>query len=261
MEKLNINALKVSIDNKTILNDISFTLPKGETLIIIGESGSGKTMLSRLLVGIKPDNASINGNIFFDKKDLLKISEKEWNEYRGKKISYISQNPMAVFNPFQNVESHAVELFQSRLGLSKKECINKMIEEMKKLNLPNPEALMKKYPFQLSGGMLQRIMFSMMIQLEPELLIADEPTSALDYYNTEKVTKLLKNLQSQNTSLIVITHDYNLAKELDGKIIIMKNGNLIEKGNTSDMLKNPQSDYGKSLILRKRYTRYKKEGI
>ena len=168
---------------------------------------------------------------------------------------------MAVFNPFQNVESHAVELFQSRLGLSKKECIDKMIEEMKKLNLPNPEALMKKYPFQLSGGMLQRIMFSMMIQLEPELLIADEPTSALDYYNTEKVTELLKNLQSQNTSLIVITHDYNLAKELDGKIIIMKNGNLIEKGNTSDMLKNPQSDYGKSLILRKRYTRYKKEGI
>ena len=249
MEKLNINALKVSIDNKTILNDISFTLPKGETLIIIGESGSGKTMLSRLLIGIKPDNANINGNIFFDEKDLLKISEKEWNEYRGKKISYISQNPMAVFNPFQNVESHAVELFQSRLGLSKKECINKMIEEM------------KKYPFQLSGGMLQRIMFSMMIQLEPELLIADEPTSALDYYNTEKVTELLKNLQSQNTSLIVITHDYNLAKELDGKIIIMKNGNLIEKGNTSDMLKNPQSDYGKSLILRKRYTRYKKEGI
>ena len=249
MEKLDINALKVSIDNKIILNDISFTLPKGETLIIIGESGSGKTMLSRLLIGIKPDNANINGNIFFDKKDLLKISEKEWNKYRGKKISYISQNPMAVFNPFQNVESHAVELFQSRLGLSKKECINKMIEEM------------KKYPFQLSGGMLQRIMFSMMIQLEPELLIADEPTSALDYYNTEKVTELLKNLQSQNTSLIVITHDYNLAKELDGKIIIMKNGNLIEKGNTSDMLKNPQSDYGKSLILRKRYTRYKKEGI
>ena len=137
MEKLNINALKVSIDNKTILNDISFTLPKGKTLIIIGESGSGKTMLSRLLIGIKPDNASINGNIFFDEKDLLKISEKEWNEYRGKKISYISQNPMAVFNPFQNVESHAVELFQSRLGLSKKECIDKMIEEMKKLNLPS----------------------------------------------------------------------------------------------------------------------------
>ena len=130
MEKLNINTLKVSIDNKTILNDISFTLPKGETLIIIGESGSGKTMLSRLLIGIKPDNANINGNIFFDEKDLLKISEKEWNEYRGKKISYISQNPMAVFNPFQNVESHAVELFQSRLGLSKKECTDKMIEEI-----------------------------------------------------------------------------------------------------------------------------------
>ena len=86
MEKLNINGLKVSINNKTILNDISFTLPKGETLIIIGESGSGKTMLSKLLIGIKPDNASINGNIFFDEKDLLKISEKEWNEYRGKKF-------------------------------------------------------------------------------------------------------------------------------------------------------------------------------
>ena len=261
MKKLVIENVSKYYDKKAILSKINLSVSQNECLGIMGESGSGKTMFSRLLVGIKPDNANINGNIFFDEKDLLKISEKEWNEYRGKKISYISQNPMVVFNPFQNVESHAVELFQSRLGLSKKECINKMIEEMKKLNLPNPEALMKKYPFQLSGGMLQRIMFSMMIQLEPELLIADEPTSALDYYNTEKVTELLKNLQSQNTSLIVITHDYNLAKELDGKIIIMKNGNLIEKGNTSDMLKNPQSDYGKSLILRKRYTRYKKEGI
>lgn len=260
MEKLNVNALKVSINDKKILNDISFTLNKGETLIIIGESGSGKTMLSRLLIGIKPDNAKISGNISFDEKNLLKMPEKEWNEYRGEKISYISQNPMSVFNPFQNVESHTVELFQSRLGLSKKECVNKMIAGMKKLNLSNPETLMKKYPFQLSGGMLQRIMFSMMMQLEPELLIADEPTSALDYYNSEKITKLLKNLQSKKTALIVITHDYNLAQELGGKIIIMKNGNLIEKGKTAEVLKEPQSDYGKTLILRKRYTRYKKRG-
>ena len=260
MEKLNINALKVSIDNKTILNDISFTLPKGETLIIIGESGSGKTMLSRLLVGIKPDNASINGNIFFDKKDLLKISEKEWNEYRGKKISYISQNPMAVFNPFQNVESHAVELFQSRLGLSKKECVNKIIEGMKRLNLPHQEELLKKYPFQLSGGMLQRIMFAMMMQLEPDLLIADEPTSALDYYNTEKIAEILKKLQSQETALIVITHDYDFARQLGGKMIILKEGKLIESGKTEDLLESPKTEYGKALILRKRYKRYKKSG-
>lgn len=260
MEKISINKLKINIDGKKVLDNVSFDLKKGETLIIIGESGSGKTILSKLLVGLKPENAEIIGNITFDEKNLLKISEKEWSKYRGEKISYISQNPMSVFNSFQNIESHVVELFKSRLGLSKKECVNKIIDGMKRLNLPHQEELLKKYPFQLSGGMLQRIMFAMMMQLEPDLLIADEPTSALDYYNTEKIAEILKKLQSQETALIVITHDYDFARQLGGKMIILKEGKLIESGETKDLLESPKTEYGKALILRKRYKRYKKSG-
>ena len=161
---------------------------------------------------------------------------------------------------FTKIESHVVELFKSRLGLSKKECVNKIIDGMKRLNLPHQEELLKKYPFQLSGGMLQRIMFAMMMQLEPDLLIADEPTSALDYYNTEKIAEILKKLQSQETALIVITHDYDFARQLGGKMIILKEGKLIESGETKDLLESPKTEYGKALILRKRYKRYKKSG-
>lgn len=260
MEKISINKLKINIDGKKVLDNVSFDLKKGETLIIIGESGSGKTVLSKLLVGLKPENAEIIGNITFDEENLLEISEKEWSKYRGEKISYISQNPMSVFNSFQNIESHVVELFKSRLGLSKKKCVNKIIDGMKRLNLPHQEELLKKYPFQLSGGMLQRIMFAMMMQLEPDLLIADEPTSALDYYNTEKIAEILKKLQSQETALIVITHDYDFARQLGGKMIILKEGKLIESGKTEDLLESPKTEYGKALILRKRYKRYKKSG-
>lgn len=260
MEKLNISELRIKINKKIILNNISFDLKNGETLIIIGESGSGKTVFSKLLVGLKPENAEIFGDITFDGEKLLNITEKEWSKYRGGKISYISQNPMSVFNSFQSIESHVAELFKSRLGLHRKESANRMIDGMKKLNLPHQEELLKKYPFQLSGGMLQRIMFAMMMQLEPELLIADEPTSALDYYNTEKITDMLKRLQSQGTALIVITHDYDFARKLGGKMIIMKEGELIERGETKTLLESPKTEYGKALILRKRYKRYKKDG-
>ncbi|EEY35040.1 ABC transporter ATP-binding protein [Pseudoleptotrichia goodfellowii] len=258
MERLIINSLKTEIDKTEILKGISFKLNKGETLIIIGESGSEKTMLSRLLIGMKPENAIIRGNIYFDDKDLLSMIEKERSNYRGKRIAYIAQNPMAVFNDFQSIESHTVELFQSQLNFSKKECQEKMISGMKELNLPNSEEIMKKYPFQLSGGMFQRVMFAMMMQLQPELLIADEPTSALDYYNSEKVAEMLKKFQSKNTALIVITHDYDLAEKLGGKVMIMRNGEIVEEGITSEMLKNPESNYGKELLLRKTHTRYKK---
>lgn len=258
MEKLTVDSLKLKINDKTILDNISFKLDKNETLIIIGESGSGKSVCSRLLTGIIPYGGVIEGSIYFNEENLLNISEKKRKKYRGKKIAYITQNPMSAFNDFQNISSHVIELFQSHFKLSKQECINKMLSGVKKLNFSNPEEIMKKYPFQLSGGMLQRIMCAMMMELEPDILIADEPTSALDYNNTEKIAEMLKNYRNKENILIVVTHDYDLAEELGGKMIIMKKGVIIEEGKTSEVLKNPQSDYGKELLLKKTYIRKKK---
>ena len=240
MERLEIKELNVEIKNRKILKNVSLNIKKGETLTIIGESGSGKTMLSKLLVGSKPENANISGE-------------------RGKQIAYISQNPMAIFNDFQTIESHVIELYQSHFNISKKECIKKIKEAFEKVNLDNVDEILKKYPFQLSGGMLQRIMFAMMFELNPDVLIVDEQTSALDIFNTNKIIELLLNFQKENKILIIITHDYEMARKLIGKMIVIKNGEIMEEGLSEEILSNPKTEYGKQLILRKKYKRYNNE--
>ena len=137
MERLEIKELNVEIKKRKILKNVSLNIKKGETLTIIGESGSGKTMLSKLLVGSKPENSNISGEILFDGKNYFNLSIKEWMKKRGKQIAYISQNPMAIFNDFQTIESHVIELYQSHFQISKKECIQKIKEAFgKKLLTP-----------------------------------------------------------------------------------------------------------------------------
>ena len=259
MERLERKELNVEIKKRKILKNVSLNIKKGETLTIIGESGSGKTMLSKLLVGSKPENSNISGEILFDDENYLNLSVKEWMEKRGKQIAYISQNPMAIFNDFQTIESHVIELYQSHFQISKKECIQKIKEAFLKVNLDNVDEVLKKYPFQLSGGMLQRIMFAMMFELNPEVLIVDEPTSALDIFNTNKIIELLLNFQKENKILIIITHDYEMARKLIGKMIVIKNGEIIEEGLSEEILSNPKTEYGKQLILREKYRRYNNE--
>ncbi len=257
MGKLEVKDLIVRIGERIYLNEISFELAIGKTLVIIGESGSGKTMLSRLLIGQRPEDVSeITGEILFDENNLLTMSNKMWSRYRGISIAYIAQNPMALFNPNQSIESHAYELFNSRLSLNREQSMNKLVHALSNFNLKNPEIIAKKYPFQLSGGMLQRIMFAMMMELSPVLIIADEPTSALDEYNTQTIIDTLKKCQGEGTSLIVITHDYELVKQLADDVIILKDGNIVERGDAESILGNPQTDYGKELLLPKKYSRW-----
>lgn len=255
MGKLEVKDLRVRIGEKEYLQGIDFVVEEGKTLVIIGESGSGKTMLSRLLIGQRPeDRAQITGEILFDGKDLIKMDSKGWSEYRGSKIAYIAQNPMALFNPSQTIFSHADELFRSHGVSGGKECEEKLIEALTAFNLKEPALIAKKYPFQLSGGMLQRIMFAMMMQLTPKLIIADEPTSALDEHNTQTIIDTLA--QHQGASMIVITHDYELVRQLADEVIILKDGKIMEQGDAETILKAPRTAYGKSLLMPKRYLRY-----
>ncbi|MDO4711822.1 MAG: ABC transporter ATP-binding protein [Peptostreptococcaceae bacterium] len=258
MGKLEIKDLNVRIGEKIYLDDISFDLPLGETLVIIGESGSGKTMLSKLLIGQRPEEAStISGQILFDDRDLLTMSHKMWSLYRGISIAYIAQNPMALFDPNQTIGSHARELFKSRLSLGRAQSRERMIQALSKFNLKDPEEIIDKYPFQLSGGMLQRIMFAMMMELSPVLIIADEPTSALDEHNTQTIIDTLKKCRGDGTSLIVITHDYELVRQLADRVIILKEGKIIERGDAQEILKAPSTEYGKALLTPRSYSRYR----
>ncbi|MDO4793326.1 MAG: ABC transporter ATP-binding protein [Filifactor alocis] len=257
MGKLRIQDVHVRSGNRIYLNRINLSLEEGKTLTIVGESGSGKTMLSRLLIGQMPEDAEVSGSIFLQEQDLLSMREGQWKTYRGSVIAYIAQNPMALFNPNQTVGSHAVELFRSRLSVSKEESVKRLIEALELFHFKDPRGIVGKYPFQLSGGMLQRVMFAMMLELSPQILIADEPTSALDRHNTQTVINTLKRCKQKSCSMIVITHDYELVRQVADEVIIMKDGQIIEAGEAEKILEHPYTEYAKELMTPRAYLRYK----
>ncbi len=247
--------LKIRIADKEILKGINISLEQAKTMVIIGESGSGKTMLSKMIVGQVPKKAICKGKILFNETNLLELNDRAWSNFRGNQIAYIAQNPMSLFNPKQTIKSHAVELFKSN-GLDTKKSISGLLTAFETFNLKNGESLLKKYPFQLSGGMLQRVMFAMMTELNPKLIIADEPTSALDQHNTQTVIDSLKLFKQSGINLIVITHNYDLVKQLADDILIIKEGVQMEYAKADDILNNPKAAYTKLLMKPKEYKRY-----
>ena len=257
MGEIIFDKLNVKIDDREIIRSLTFEVDTDKSLAIVGESGSGKTFISRLLVGQRPQTAKIEGCITVDGKEILKVAQREWEALRGNYVAYIAQNPMGLFNEMQTIGSHAVELFKSKLGLEKEEALERFKNALENFNLKNGYLLAKKYPFQLSGGMLQRVMIAMMMELSPKILIADEPTSALDTYNTQKVIEVLGACKDRGTRRIVVTHDYSLVKALADEIIIMKQGELIESGEAAKILENPKTDYGKELMQDRVYARRK----
>lgn len=255
MEKITINRLSLEIDQNQILKDISFSCDTGESLIIIGESGSGKTILTKLMVGLKPNNAKISGDILYDDSSIMSMTDDVLRHFRGRKIAYMTQNPMAMFNGFQRIKDHFIETIQSHSKVSRDDCLNMAIVSMKRVRLGHPEKMLNSYPFELSGGMLQRVMLAIILCLEPETIILDEPTSALDAYNRDNIITILKDLSKKGKNLITVTHDYDLARELGGKMIVMYKGDIVEQGSVSEILDHPQHPYTRELVLGNPYER------
>ena len=159
MEKIVVKQLTAQIEGKTILQDISFEVEVGQSLVIIGESGSGKTLLTKILIGQLPSSLSMQGEVHYGTMTLEQNSLKAWQQLRGSRVAYMSQNPMAMFNPFQTIQSHFWETLRSHSKISKSACLAKAVASMKEVRLGEPEELLKKYPFELSGGMLQPILY------------------------------------------------------------------------------------------------------
>ena len=253
MEKIAVKQLTAQIEGKTILQDISFEVEAGQSLVIIGESGSGKTLLTKILIGQLPSSLILQGEVHYGTMTLEPDSLKAWQKLRGSQVAYMSQNPMAMFNPFQTIQSHFWETLRSHSKISKEACIDKAIASMKEVRLGEPEELLKKYPFELSGGMLQRVMLAILLCLDPETIILDEPTSALDIYNREQI--ILKEQLAKGKTLITVTHDYHLARELGGKMLVMYQGAIMEEGPVSKLLESPSQSYSQDLILGNPYER------
>ena len=213
------------------VNDVSYSLEPGKTIGIVGESGSGKSVSAMSILQLLDGNGYIaEGEIIFDGEDLTKLTEQQMYDIRGNKISVIFQEPMTALNPVFSVERQLSEPFVIHQGMNKKEAREKALEMLSAVQIPNPEAVLRQYPHQLSGGMRQRVMIAMALACRPKILIADEPTTALDVTIQAQILRLMNNLQRDNgTAIIFITHDLGVINEMADDVVVMYCGQVVEQ--------------------------------
>ena len=248
---LNINNITVQYGNKnpSIVN-LSMDMKPGERVSIVGESGSGKTTLIRSIMGLLPAGGKItNGDIVFNGKSLLSYSRDDWNKIRGTELSMIFQDCGAMINPIRKIGNQFIEYIRTHEKMSKEEASKKAINLLGQMMLSNPDNIMKSYPFQLSGGMRQRVGIAMVMTFNPKLLIADEPTSALDVTTQSQIIRNMLELREKfNTGIIMVTHNLAIAAYISDKIIVMKDGKIVEQGSRDNIINNPKDEYTKELL-------------
>lgn len=252
MSILEVKNLKVidKKNNEEIVKGVSFNLEKNMCLGIVGESGSGKSLTTKAILGLLNKNLNVEGHAIFNEDiDLLNIRNEELRIIRGQKICMILQDAMSSFDPLYTIGYQMIETLVENKGCSKQSAKKVSIEALEKMMINNPNEVIKKYPHQLSGGMLQRCMIALALSMEPEIIIADEPTTALDSINQREVVEEFKRLREiSGTSLIFISHDLGVVQSLAQDILVMKKGEQIEYGCAKEIFFNPKHEYTKYLI-------------
>ena len=251
MKLLNVDSLSVSYSHIPTVKDISFSISPGEIVGLVGESGCGKSTLLRTLMMLMEENCQIDkGAVFFEETDLTKLSEKELRLLRGKDIVMIFQNAALSSNPLHKIGHQFYETITSHSGkMSKKECYAKAEDILKKLKFKEPKRILNSYPFELSGGMCQRVGIVMAMLLRPQVLLADEPTSALDASVEVEVMRELLALREQfGMAIMLVTHDMGVAARMADRLLVLKDGRMVEIGSAADVLRHPQADYTRALI-------------
>ncbi|WP_342508979.1 ABC transporter ATP-binding protein [Sporosarcina sp. FSL K6-2383] len=233
------------------IQGVNFEVFKGETLAIVGESGSGKSVTTKSIMRLLPKSSTEykNGEILFDGKDLLKISERDMQRVRGKDISMIFQDPMTSLNPTMPIGKQIMEPLFKHQKLGKAEAWKKAVELLGLVGMPQPEMRMKQYPHQFSGGQRQRIVIAVALACNPKVLIADEPTTALDVTIQAQILELMKDLQKKiDTSIIFITHDLGVVANVADRVAVMYGGRIVEVGTVDEIFYNPQHPYTWGLL-------------
>ena len=261
VEILNVSNLSTAFQSdygsKQALKNISFKINEGEVLALVGESGSGKTVTSLSIMGLLPNNAYIQeGNInLIDKKNnqvnILKLTDDKHNLIRGNDISMVFQEPMTCLNPTMTIGDQIVEVILNHKKISKTKAVKEMIDLLGLVEIPDPTQRAREYPHQLSGGMRQRVMISIALACTPKLIIADEPTSALDVTIQAQLLQLLMKLKNSivsKTSILFITHDLGIVRELADRVIVMYHGEIVEEGQVKEVFDNPKHSYTRNLI-------------
>lgn len=256
MEKiLKVENLKISFKTQlgriTPVDGISFELSEGETLGIVGESGCGKTITAFSIIKLLPKNAFLGENtrITFRGRDLAMIDKEDLQRIRGKSISMVFQEPMTSLNPLYTIGWQISEVYKLHEGLDESQAMQKSIEMLRLVGIPEPAKRVKEYPHQLSGGMRQRVMIAMALACSPMLLIADEPTTALDVTIQAQVLELMNDLKSKfNTATVIITHDLGVIAEMCDRVLVMYAGQIVESSDVFRLFDNPLHPYTRGLI-------------
>ena len=248
VENLNVT-LTYRKASKKLVEDVSFEVHPGECLGILGESGSGKSMTVKSILGLLDKNFQVSGSAVFDGHDLLKESKEELRRLRGSRITMVLQNPMTCFDPLYRIGNQMAETFAAHTAWNAQEirtCCLKILDQMQILN---GEEVLEKYPHQLSGGMLQRIMIGIAMALQPELLIADEPTTAIDAITQyEILEEFIRIKKSKNTAMLFITHDLGAISKVADRILVMNSGHIVDSGDFEHIRNHAQDPYTRLLI-------------
>lgn len=251
---LEVRDLHVKVKTKngaaTLVQDINFELKRGEVLGLVGQSGCGKTVTSMSILQLHDrKTTNVTGSIKLQGLELNGLGEKEMRGIRGKDIAFIMQNPMNAFTPVFTIGHQFIETIRSHTKWNKKQATELAIEAMHHVNLPDPVKLLKHYPFQLSGGMLQRLMIAIAACLHPAVIIADEPTTALDVNNQKKVLYHLDKIRSEyGSAILLISHDLGVISEMADEVAVMQNGRFVEKADVFQLFDEPQHEYTKKLL-------------
>ncbi len=252
---LEVENLKIGFEIKgrtvVAVDDVSFSVDKGETLCIVGESGSGKSVTSMAIMQLLavPPARYMSGTIYFDGENLLEKTEREMNAIRGKRIAMIFQEPMTALNPVLTIGYQMTETIRTHMGLHKKQAIQRAEELLQEVGINDVEKRMKQYPHELSGGMKQRVMIAMALSCNPQLLIADEPTTALDVTIQAQILGLLKKIKKDfGMTVVFITHDLGVVAGIADKVAVMYAGKIVETGEVHEIFANPRHPYTQGLI-------------
>ncbi|MES2866033.1 ABC transporter ATP-binding protein [Microbacterium profundi] len=258
---LSVKDLVVEIDGRRVIDGISFDVPDGARLGLIGESGSGKSLTALAILGLLPDGATATGSIRWDDAELIGMPDRELARFRGDDIGIVFQEPRTALNPIRTVGRQIAESVRIHTGAGKREARARAVEEAARVRLPDPESIVQKYPHQLSGGQRQRVAIAMALACRPRLLIADEPTTALDVTIQAEILKLLLSLvEEQGMSLMFITHDLAVLAQVATHGVVLEDGRVIESAPVSTLLTAPSSPITQGLLRDATATLWRPEG-
>ena len=248
VENLNVTLQHRRVSKK-LVEDVSFEVRPGECLGILGESGSGKSMTVKSVLGLLDKNFQVSGSAIFDGQDLLKETKEELRRLRGSRITMVLQNPMTCFDPLYRIGNQMAETFATHTSWNAQEIRTRSLGILEQMRIRNGEEVLEKYPHQLSGGMLQRIMIGIAMALQPELLIADEPTTAIDAITQYEILEEFIRIKKQkNTAMLFITHDLGAISRVADRILVMNSGHVVDSGSFDHILKHADDPYTRMLV-------------